>query len=434
MKSFAALILLIPVFVIGDSVLDESQRYVLLLEGEFSNDVYLEFYNIESVKNRQVIVDEGFILLEDREYQIIDDWKGSFLNDDKLFFMAGKAESFDEKIDVLVTGKFLRQTIDGVLYSITVHIHSDQHTQIETEGEIIGIMLKETPKDIILEEPINLLFLIKDTHHRLQDQEYSFTTKIYDKKQNPTSEWNVKGGEISDAEIIVRVVDLQGNTLREIKGTTNELGWFEGKFPIDIPTFPRGEYSVLYTAKFQNNIVENIKPLYVFEVKTDANYRHFTPTADIVGGFWNDNTGNQNGLMYDDLDEFTRDDSDYIHSRKIGGNQNNDTLQVKMSTYAGVTQDHAHHIFYTLRKDAPGGNTIEFIVTLLEGTRQIAQWSYPDVGIDFVLHNESLTREQAGSITDYNNLSLEFVAQCTACNELQPNKRQGEISWIHMVV
>lgn len=125
-----------------------------------------------------------------------------------------------------------------------------------------------------------------------------------------------------------------------------------------------------------------------------------------MGGFWNDNTGNQNGLMYDDLDESTRDDSDYIHSRKIGGNQNNDTLQVKMSTYAGVTQSHDHQIFYTLRKDAPDGNTIEFIVTLLEGTRQIAQWSYPDVGIDFVLHKEILTREQARSITNYDNLSL----------------------------
>ncbi|MBS3922262.1 MAG: hypothetical protein KGZ37_03840 [Nitrosarchaeum sp.] len=418
---------------IGNSLLDESQRYVLLLD-EFSNEVYLEFYEVESVKNRQVIVDDGFVLLGDKEFDIVEEWKGSFLNDDKLFFMAGSMENFDEKIDIFVMGKFLRKTIDGSMYKITVHIHSDQTIELQTDGEIIGIIPKEINEELESPEPIELLFLIKDSHHRYQDQEYIFTTKLYDKKQNPLSRWDSKGGEISDVEIVVKIIDLNGNVLREIKGITNEYGWFDGKSVLGKSIFPRGEYMVSYTAKYQSNVEEYTKPLYVFEIDKNADYRHFIPTVDIVKGFWNDNTGNQNGLIYDDLDEFIRDDSDYIHSRKIGGNQDNDKLQVKISTYAGVTQDHEHQIFYTLRKDALGGNTIEFIVTLFEGTRQIAQWSYPNVGIDFILHTEILTREQAESITDYNNLSLEFIAQCTACNELQPNKRQGEISWIHMIV
>ena len=129
------------------------------------NDVYLEFYEIESVKNRQVIVDEGFVLFDDKEYWITNDWKGSFLNDDNLFFMAGKAENSDETIDVVLTGKFLRKTIDGSLYDITVHIHSDQHIQIKTSGEIIGIAPKEPSKEFgiggMLNEPIDILFLIK---------------------------------------------------------------------------------------------------------------------------------------------------------------------------------------------------------------------------------------------------------------------------------
>jgi len=430
----AALALLIPAVVIGNSLLDESQRYVMLLEDEFSNEIYLEFYVVESVKNRQVIVDDGFVLLGDKEFNIVEEWKGSFLNEDKLFVMAGSVENSDEKIDVFVMGKFLRKTIDGSMYKITIHIHSDQTIELQTEGEIIGIIPKEIKEELESAEPIELLFLIKDSHHRYQDQEYIFTTKLYDKKQNPLGNWNAKGGEISDGKIVVQIMDLNGNVLREIKGITNEYGWFDGKSSLGKNMFPRGEYLVLYTAKYQSNMKEYAKPLYIFEIDKNADYRHFTPTADIVKGFWNDNKGNQNSMMYDDIDEFTRDDLDYIHSRKIGGNQNNDILQVKMSTYAGVTQDHDHQIFYTLRKDAPGGNTIEFIVTLLEGTRQIAQWSHPDAGIDFVLHKEILTREQAESITDYSNLSLKFVVQCTACDEQQPNKRQGEISWIHMIV
>jgi len=91
-------LLIISIFFIGSSFLEESERYVLILGDEHAspNDVYLEFYEVESVKNRQVIVDEGFVLFDDKEYWITDDWKGSFLNDDNLFFMAGKAENSDE--------------------------------------------------------------------------------------------------------------------------------------------------------------------------------------------------------------------------------------------------------------------------------------------------------------------------------------------------
>lgn len=425
-------IALIILVIIGNSVLEESKRYALILGDEFSNNVYLEFYEIESTKNRQVIVDEGFVLLEDEEFKITEDWKGSFLNEDKLFFMAGRAENINEKISIFLMGKFQSKTIGGSLYDITIHIHSDQTTEFQTEGEIKGIIQKETIKEIKTEESIDLLLLIKDTHHRFQDQEYVFTTKIYDKKQNPTGEWNAKGGEINGAEITVKAMDLQGNILQEINGTTNEFGWFEGKFPIGM-TFPRGEYILSYMVKFQNNIAVDNRPLYVFEVKTDANYRHFTPTSDIVSGHWNDNRGNQNNLMYDDLDEYTQDDSDYVHSRGLGPNQVSDTLHLKMSTYAGVTTDHNHIISYTLRKDSSGGNEIKFTATLFEGEKEIAQWTHLNVDENFSLITNVLTRDQVKTIADYNNLSLEFIAECTVCNSGNA-KREGQISWAHMIV
>ncbi|HET9008627.1 MAG TPA: hypothetical protein VFN17_00700 [Nitrosarchaeum sp.] len=428
--AIAAVALVLPTFVIGNSILKESERYLLLLDTNTTNDVYLEFYDVESIKNRQVIIDKGFVLLEDKEFEIIEDWKGRFLNEDRLFFMAGVAENADEDIAVFLVGKFLKKTIDGSLYDITVHIHSDQTIEFQTEGKIVGLVPKESIKEMETETPIDLLFLIKDTHHRFQDQEYVFTTKIYDRKQNSLGEWNAKGGEISGAEIAVKVMDLQGNTLREINGITNEFGWFEGKFPLGI-TFPRGEYLVTYMAKFQNNTIEENMPLYVFEVKTDANYRHFTPTSDIDRGHWLDNRGNQNNLMYDDLDEYTQDDSDYVHSRGLGKNQASDTLHLQMSTYAGVTTDHNHIVSYTLSKDSSGGNEIKFTVTLFEGTREIAQWTYLNVDENFNLITNILTRDQAKSISDYNNLSLEFTAECTSCDGA---KREGQISWVHMIV
>ena len=430
----AVIALVILALVIGNSLLEESERYVLILgdDHKSSNDVYLEFYDIESVKNRQVMVDEGFVLLEDKEFEITEDWKGSFLNEDKLFFMAGKAENIDEKIDVFLMGKFLRKTIEGSLYDITVHIHSDQTTEFQTEGEIIGIIPKKTIKETETEEQIDLLLLIKDTHHRFQDQEYVFTTKIYDKKQNPLGVWNEKGGEVSGAEITVEAVDLQGNILREIKGTTNEFGWFEGKCPIG-GIFPRGEYLVLYMAKFQNDIAGENKPLYVFETKTDANYRHFTPTLDIDGGKWKDDFGNGNDVMYDDLDEYTRDDSDYVRSQNLDDTKNTDTLHLKMSTYAGVTTDHQHVISYTLRKDSSGGNQIDFTVRLFDGPTEIAQWTHLNVDENFSLITNVLTRDQVKTISNYDNLSLEFNVECISCNG-GSDKRAAQISWVHMIV
>ncbi|MCV0401594.1 MAG: hypothetical protein K5777_06425 [Nitrosopumilus sp.] len=432
----ASIALIISFMVIGSTLLEDSERYVMILgdDNTSPNDIYLEFYEINSKNdrevNRQVIVDEGFFLLDEKEYSLIDDWKGSFLDNDELFFMTGNVESFDEKIDIFLMGKFLQKTIDGSLYEITVHIHSESPIEFQTIVEIIGIVPRENTQEIQPETPIDLLFLIKDTHHRFQNQDYVFTAKLYDKKQNPSGEWNSKGGVISGAEIIVQAIDLKGNLLREIKGNTNEFGWFEGKFPTGM-MFPRGEYLVLYTAKYQNNIAGFQKPLYVFEVKTDANYRHFTPTSDIDRGKWKDDFGNGNDLMFDDLDEYPQDHLDYVRSRQLGTSTPDDTLHLKMNTYAGVTADHSHIISYTLRKDSSGGNNIAFTVTLFDGTNPIAQWIHLDVDENFRLITNILTLEQMRKISSYNNLSLEFVVECTTCDL---NKRNGQISWVHMVV
>lgn len=436
----AAIALIIPAMAIGSTLLEESERYVLILgdDNTSSNDIYLEFYEIDSKNprevNHQIIVDEGYFSFAGKEYSIISDWKGSFLNDDKLFFMAGKIENTDESVDVFLMGKFLQKTIDGSLYDITVHIHSEPHIEFLTTAEIIGIIPKEITDEIQTEDPIELLFLIKDTHHRFQNQDYAFTTKLYDEKQNSKGEWDAKGGAISNAEITVQIVDLDGNILREIKGNTNEFGWFEGKFPTGVVMFPRGEYLVLYTAKYQNNIVGEQKPLYVFESKTDANYRHFTPTYDLDRGQWSDQEGNNDHLMYNELDEYFRDDSDYVSSKALGKkNANtNDTFHVGITTNAGVTTDHQHIISYVLRKETVGGYEINFTVTLFDGPTQIAQWTHLNVDEDFNLMINTLTLEQKSSISNYDNLSLEFTAESLPCDSCQ--KREAHVSWIHMIV
>jgi len=434
------LALIVPAVIVGNSLLDESQRYVLTLDGKSSNDLYLEFYEVESEKSRQVAIDEGFVLVEGEKFEITNDWKGNFLFEDKLFFMTGNAESTDKEISVFITGKFLEKTSQGNMYDVTVHIHSDQPIEFHSKGKIRGIISEDT-EQVASNKIIDLLFMIKDSHHRYQDQEYIFTTKLYDKKLNPTQEWNVKGGEISGAMISVQAFDMQGNAIREINGTTNEYGWFEGKFPLG-KSFPKGEYSIVYTAEYQGNISREQRPLYVFEVDHSAEYRHFIPTADIDRGKWKDDFGNGNDLMFDDIDEYdprlgmyaSIDHSDYVRSTNLNDKTNTDTLQIKISRNGGVTKDHQHIIAYTIGKDSAGGNRIDFTVSLLDGTREIAQWTHPDVDENFSLIINTLTRDQSNLISDYNNLSLKFDVECIGCSGIGGDRRAATISWAHMFV
>lgn len=436
-----AIALIIPVVAIGSTLLEESERYVLILgdDDKSSNNLYLEFYALDSDNpretNRQILVDDGYFSLGEKEYSIINDWKGSFLNDDKLFFMVGNLENFDEKIDVFLMGKFIQKTIDGSLYEITIHIHSESPTEFQTTAEIIGIIPKEIHTEIQTEDPIELLFLIKDTHHRFQNQDYSFTTKLYDKKQNPRNEWDAKGGEIRDAEIVVQAVNLEGNILREIKGNTSEFGWFEGKFPTGVIDFPRGEYLVLYTAKYHNNTAGVQKPLFVFETPAaETNYSHFHPTYDIDRGQWSDQEGNGDHLMFNELDEYFRDDSDYVSSKALGKKTDttSDTFHVGITSNRLVDTNRDHILSYVLKKETAGGYEINFTVTLFDGSRQIAQWTHLNVDENFKLVTNILTLDEKKSISDYGNLSLKFTAESLPCDSCQ--KREAHVSWIHMIV
>lgn len=41
-------------------------------EKKSSDDVYLEFYEVESEKNKQVMVDKGFVLTDEKRFEIVD--------------------------------------------------------------------------------------------------------------------------------------------------------------------------------------------------------------------------------------------------------------------------------------------------------------------------------------------------------------------------
>lgn len=84
-----------------------------------------------------------------------------------------------------------------------------------------------------------------------------------------------------------------------------------------------------------------------------------------------------------------------------------------------------HIVSYVYRKSG-GTSTIDITTRLMQGGTQIATWIHNNVGSSFTLAQQTLTGVQAGSITDYSNLRLEFTA---AYGGSGLTGSSGEISW-----
>ncbi len=156
------------------------------------------------------------------------------------------------------------------------------------------------------------------------------------------------------------------------------------------------------------------------------------PDADISVGTWDDpSPANNNNLLWDDVDEIVRSDTDYVTSANLRGPTTTSTMQINLSDVNDPNRSDNHFINYTFRKSAAGGNTIDLSVTLLQGTTTIATWSHLNMAETFTLANQTLTTTQANSITNYNDLRLEFTGTCSVCGTGSAG-RMAQVSWAEM--
>lgn len=125
------------------------------------------------------------------------------------------------------------------------------------------------------------------------------------------------------------------------------------------------------------------------------------PDSDVTIGTWTPTP------LYQQIDEVTPSDVDYIESAK---NPVNDTCEVDLSDVEDPEVSTGHVIRYRYKKDATGGNIIDLIVRLMQGAVEIASWTHNDIGDTIVQAEQTLTGPQADSITDYTDLRLRFIA------------------------
>ena len=155
------------------------------------------------------------------------------------------------------------------------------------------------------------------------------------------------------------------------------------------------------------------------------------PNSDVSKGGWTDTAGgDSDGVLYDEINESVRNDSNYASSSSITLLNPTDTWTAGLSSVIDPQTSSNHIVSYVYRKSGSGGATIDITTRLMQGGTEIASWTHSDVGSSFTLAQQTLTGVQADSITNYSDLRLEFTATYSS----GISGRSGEISWAEFQV
>jgi hypothetical protein len=129
----------------------------------------------------------------------------------------------------------------------------------------------------------------------------------------------------------------------------------------------------------------------------------FRPTSTTSAGTWLTDTGGSN--LHTVIDETSAGDSDYI---KSSTSPNLDVCKIAFTKTGGV--DTAEDVVVRYRYRKQGGETIDLRVRLLEGTTERALWTHSAITTSFVTAAQTLTAPEKASVTDWDNVFLEFRA------------------------
>lgn len=129
------------------------------------------------------------------------------------------------------------------------------------------------------------------------------------------------------------------------------------------------------------------------------------PDGDISVGQWTDE-GDGTTNIYQSIDEEVASDSDYIKSEE-GPIASVYECSIQDIDKPGVGT--GHKVKYRYRKDVAGAQ-VNLKIYLMQGAVEIASWTETDIPLTFTDGEQTLTTEQANSITDYDDLRLKFEA------------------------
>lgn len=133
--------------------------------------------------------------------------------------------------------------------------------------------------------------------------------------------------------------------------------------------------------------------------------------------------------LFEEINEETRNDNDFISSE----DNSNTVAEVGLTALEDPGINTGHVLRYTYRKSAVDGHVINITVRLMEGATEIASWTHNGITENWVQEDQTLTEEQAGNITDYTNLSVQFERGGDTGGP-GVDRRSAEVSWTELEV
>ncbi len=229
----------------------------------------LTFSPQETARTANMIIKEGFLIFQDREYDL-DGITGSLLRDGKYLRIFGTAhDNQGNEISIRAFGKIVGISADGFVYQLTgkidqgnerfsFHFVTKSALSAEPLSEIIMKEDKivtetvEQEKELVTEtvvkeqEPEIEIQIVADYYKRIMHQSvFRFNVNVHE----TLSSGQPSNTSFIDAKISVDIYDSINNHVQHFEGTTGKLG-FSDEFFIGAPV-PLGTYKLEISAEYQ---------------------------------------------------------------------------------------------------------------------------------------------------------------------------------------
>jgi len=136
------------------------------------------------------------------------------------------------------------------------------------------------------------------------------------------------------------------------------------------------------------------------------------PNSVVTVSTWYESAGSSQTNIYTAIDETTRSDTDYIYSTPDGTTTT--ACKIGLSSLNEPSVNTGHILRYTYLRSKTNKD-ITMVARLIDSTYgTIAIWTHTNPGDTFSLAEQTLTETQAGNISNYTTLAIEFEVTVAA--------------------
>ena len=221
----------------------------------------LTFSPQATARTANMIIKEGFLIFQDREYDLAN-ISGSLLRDGKYLRILGTAQDNQgNEISIRAFGRLVGISNDGFVYQLTGKIdqgnerfsfHFVTKSTLETAplSEIIKkedqIVTKPVEQEPVAQEPDIEIKIVADYYKRISHQSvFRFNINVHEIL--PSGQPSIIS--LPDAKITVDIYDSLNNHVQHFEGNTGKLGYSDEYF-IGAPV-PLGTYKLEISAEYQ---------------------------------------------------------------------------------------------------------------------------------------------------------------------------------------